>query len=167
MQNYPGWAVWSALNVHPINVRLAPSFPTKLRLVPQVVFSYFSRKTFFWVLLGMRRSRKFRQWWGSWQNFFLVINIFHWGPYRPEASNWTHCFSSGVHTSIPKETYSHLWFSRRVGVVWTPFPPSGSAPRIRPCKTFGVPPLIFMVSFNYDFIWSKKLALSTHNVGFS
>ena len=37
------------------------------------------------------------------------------------SENQSNSFLRGVHTSISKETYNHLWFSRqRGGVVWTP-----------------------------------------------
>ena len=63
------------------------------------VYKYFTLKTrtYFRCKNG---SRKFRQ--GGAGNF-LVINVFHRGPYDP--------ILEGVRTSISKETYSPLWFS--------------------------------------------------------
>ena len=45
-------------------------------------------------------------------NVFLVITVFHRGPYGPPSrSNWT--FLEGVHTIVFKETYSHFLFIPR------------------------------------------------------
>ena len=49
----------------------------------------------------MGRSRKFCE--GD--QWYLVLNVFHWGPYVPSSR------SIRVGTGISKETYSHLWFS--------------------------------------------------------
>ena len=61
---------------------------------------------------------------------FLVINIFHRGPYEPPSRNkWTrgaHLLLEGVRTSIFKETYSHVIFQGGGGGSG-PHSPSGSA----------------------------------------